>query len=120
MLPNRIKISKSATSKLTYLKSKTGLTPNVLARFAIMLAINEGSNLNNSGVSDHEGQELNQSVLFGEHIEIYEAAINQYINENDLNPEDISNIIVSMIEIGTFKMGHLRSIEDIATLIEII
>ena len=45
MLPNRIKLSKNATDKLRYLKSKTGLTPNILSRIAIMLTIREGSDL---------------------------------------------------------------------------
>ena len=55
MLPNRIKLSKKATDKLRYLKSKTGLTPNILSRIAIMLAIKEGGNLSNAGVGDING-----------------------------------------------------------------
>ena len=57
MLPNRIKLSTKSTDKFRYLKSKTGLTPNILARIAMMLALKEGSNLSNAGVADNDGQD---------------------------------------------------------------
>jgi DNA sulfur modification protein DndE len=69
MIPNRIKLSKKATDKLRFLKTKTGLTPNILSRIAVMLAIREGGNLSNAGVGNMEGgQELNDTTLFGEHM----------------------------------------------------
>jgi DNA sulfur modification protein DndE len=64
MIPNRIKLSKKATDKLRFLKTKTGLTPNILSRIAVMLAIREGGNLSNAGVGNMEGgQELNDTTL---------------------------------------------------------
>ena len=116
MLPNRIRMSKKATSKFAFIKGKTGLTPNILARLAIMLAINEGSNLVNASVSDQDGQELSQSVLFGEHALFYDLLINQYIHDYELFDYSTNDVIVRMIEIGAFRMGHIRSLVDIETL----
>jgi DNA sulfur modification protein DndE len=116
MLPNRIKLSKNATDKLRYLKSKTGLTPNILSRVAIMLAIRDGTDLSNSTVSDMEGgQELNDTTLFGEHIYLYDILINQYIHDKQLKLT-VGETIVAMVEIGVYKMGHIKQIEELCCL----
>ncbi|PCH58862.1 MAG: hypothetical protein COC14_00065 [Burkholderiaceae bacterium] len=112
MLPNRVKLSTKSTDKFRYLKSKTGLTPNILARIAMMLALKEGSNLSNAGVADNDGQDLNKSVLFGEHEDVYDVMINQYLYEHDVDM-DVQQAIVALIEVGVHKMGHLKSIEEI-------
>ncbi|MCS8830520.1 DndE family protein, partial [Pseudomonas aeruginosa] len=39
--PHKFKISSTSTAKLKYLKSKTGLTPNILCRFAISTALKD-------------------------------------------------------------------------------
>jgi len=116
MLPNRIKISKNATGKLRYLKSQTGLTPNILSRIAIMLAIREGSDLSNAGVGEMEGgQELNDTTLFGEYIYIYDILINQYIYDKNINLST-SDTIVAMIEVGVHKIGHIKALEQLCEL----
>ncbi|MCF7987307.1 MAG: DndE family protein [Methylovulum sp.] len=115
MLPNRIKLSKKATDKLRYLKGQTGLTPNILSRIAIMLAIREGSDLSNAGVSDNDGQELNDTTLFGEHIYVYDILINQYIYEKHLKL-NIAETIVALIEIGVHKIGHVKSLDQLCHL----
>jgi DNA sulfur modification protein DndE len=116
MLPNRIKLSKNATDKLRYLKSKTGLTPNILSRIAIMLTIREGSDLSNSGVGDMDGgQELNDTTLFGEYIYFYDILINQYIHDKKIELS-VAETIVAMVEIGVYKMGHIRQLEHLCDL----
>ena len=116
MIPNRIKLSKKATDKLRYLKTKTGLTPNILSRIAIMLAIKEGGNLSNAEVGDMEGgQELNDTTLFGEHIYLYDILINQYIEDKQLNLS-VTETIVAMVEVGVFKMGHIKQLEQLCDL----
>ena len=83
-LPNRVRLSQQATDKLRYLKSRTDITPNILSRIAIMLAIRENGDLTNAGVSDYNGQVLDQSVLFGEHVDAYEVIINQFVYDKKL------------------------------------
>lgn len=100
---------------MQYLKSQTGITPNILSRFAIMLAIKDGGDLMNSGVDDYEGQVLDKSVMFGEHVEVYDVLINQYIHDNDIKL-DIQKTIVSLVEIGIHKMGHVKSLNDLSKL----
>jgi DNA sulfur modification protein DndE len=118
MLPNRIKLSKKATAKLRYLKSQTGLTPNIISRIALMLAIKEGGDLSNAGVGELDGgQELNSNTLFGEYIYVYEVLINQYIHDKNIQL-NVSETIVAMIEIGVHKLGHIKQIEQLTHLAE--
>ncbi|MET0002062.1 MAG: DndE family protein [Candidatus Thiodiazotropha sp.] len=112
MLPDRVKLSKTATDKLRNMKANTGLTPNILARIAIMLAIKDGSTLTNAGVADAEGQELNKSVLFGEYANTYEVLINQFIHDNDIE-QPIQQTIAALVEIGVHKIGHVKNISDL-------
>jgi len=116
MLPNRVHLSQMATDKLRYMKSKTGLTPNILSRIAIMLAIREDGNLSNAGVKDSDGQELNQSVLFGDHIDTYDVLINQFIHDKNIDLE-MPKVITALVEVGVFKMGHIKDISHIVTVI---
>lgn len=112
MLPNRVTFSQKATDRLRFMKSKTGLTPNILARIAIMMALKEDGNLLNAGVSDNEGQELNKSVLFGEYMDVYDVMIHQYIHDNAIELP-IQQVIVALVEMGVHKMGHVKKLEDL-------
>ena len=115
MLPNRVRISSKATNKMQNIKSQTGITPNILSRFAIMLALKEGANLNNTDIEDFDGQVLDKSVLFGDHMEVYDVLINQYICDYDIDL-DVQKTIASLIEVGVHKMGHIKNISDVCKL----
>lgn len=114
--PHKFKISTSSTAKLKYLKSKTGLTPNILSRYAIALALADENGLGNASISDLDGQEFNAPTLFGEHLDIYEALLRQFIYQSNLGWDPVKHV-ASLIEVGLHKMGHVRSIKDVAQLI---
>ncbi len=115
MLPNRVRLSTKATQKMQYLKGQTGITPNILSRVAIMLAIKEENSLKNAGVADYDGQVLDKSVLFGDHTDVYDVLINQYINDNSIDM-DTQKTIASLVEIGVHKMGHVKNLSDLCKL----
>ncbi len=115
VLPNRVSLSQKATGKLRYIKNQTGLSLNILSRIAIMLTINDGNKLQNTGVSDYDGQILSRDVLFGDHQDVYSVLINEYIESNKIDVK-LSEAVSAMIEIGVFKMGHIKSLLDLAKL----
>ena len=60
----RIKLPKQTTNRLTILKGRTGLNPNVLIRYAILLSLKDKSDpIYEEQVCD--GMELHRSVLLG-------------------------------------------------------
>ena len=114
MIPNRIRVSESATSKLRYLKSRTGLTPNILARFAFTLSVRESQSL---AVSESipDGQEFNAPTLFGEQQRLYELLLIRYANATG-DERSAGLVIANHIDVGLHKMGHIRSLADISSL----
>jgi DNA sulfur modification protein DndE len=115
VLPNRVSLSQQATGKLRYIKGQTGLSLNILSRIAIMLTINEGNKLQNAGVNDYDGQILSRDVLFGDHQDIYSILINEHMKSKEIDM-NLSEAISAMIEIGVFKMGHIKNLLDLAKL----
>lgn len=114
MIPNRIRISEPSTARLKYLKSKTSLTPNVIARFAFTLSVRDARPMVAlDAVLD--GQEFNAPTLFGEHQRIYELLLIRYLQktEDDRAP---GTIIAHHIDVGLHKMNHIRSLSDLVSL----
>ncbi|MDD0841176.1 DndE family protein [Pseudomonas sp. Gutcm_11s] len=113
--PHKFKISSASSAKLKYLKSKTGLTPNILCRFAISTALKDINGLGNASVSDLDGQEFNAPTLFGEHMDIYEALLKQFVFECNLEWDPV-RCVASLIEVGLHKMGHVKSLKEVVQL----
>ena len=65
-IENRIYISKGTNEKLKVMKARTGLTPNVLCRFALMAQAMEPP-LNENAPQQEVGNEFNRSTLLGDY-----------------------------------------------------
>lgn len=75
---NKLRISQEATSRLRFLRQRTGLTPNLLCRVAIMLSLEEGPAP--PPPPDDHGQEFNAYTLTGEYHELF-AAFLRFVEE---------------------------------------
>ncbi len=71
---------------MAMLKRKIGITPNILARFAICMSIKDKS-IPNPDEFDELGSELAPAVLFGEHESIYLALMLNRLKNDKLDPE---------------------------------
>jgi DNA sulfur modification protein DndE len=97
------------------LRQRTGVTPNVLARVAIMKALDASTGISNAGVNDTDGQELNRDVLFGDLTGSFELLIQYYIEKYHI-VEPAKDVISALIEIGVHKIGHVKNVSDLAQL----
>jgi DNA sulfur modification protein DndE len=97
MLPNRFRISGRAARALGNLKAATGITPNILCRYAFALSIKEGKK---GGLKELtlDGSEFNLPTLFGEYAAAFEYVIRAVHGE--LPPKRIVEIVASHIEDG--------------------
>jgi DNA sulfur modification protein DndE len=97
MLPNRFRISGRATRALGNLKAATGVTPNILCRYAFALSIKDGKK---GGLKEPalDGSEFNLPTLFGEHAAAFECVIRAV--HGDLPAKRIVEIVASHIEDG--------------------
>ena len=82
----KINVSKKATSILTHLHNTIRLRPNLIARNALMLSMENGDRYNSKNDVDTSGKEFNSYTLFGENEKIFEMMLRQYYgNEFDEN-----------------------------------
>lgn len=114
MLPKRMYISKSATETLKMFKGRTGLTPNVACRLALMVSLEEGK-LGGSKKGDVSGSEFNAATLFGEHATAIEALLRQV--HGALDPKQAAAVIASHIDHGLERLRRARSIEELLAMV---
>src|SRR5688572_28089636 len=97
MLPNRFRISSKATRTLGNLKASTGVTPNILCRFAFMFSVRNGAQ---GGLKQLalDGSEFNLSTLLGEHAVAYECILKALHGE--LDAKRCAEVVASHIEDG--------------------
>ena len=116
MFPTRISLNKTTWDRLQYLQTKTRLTPNIIARLAIALALRDIRTATINETKPGGIHVINRDVLFGEHERVYEALIRQFYAEQDINA-DIQDVIRLLIETGLHKLGHLKSFSDLQFLL---
>jgi DNA sulfur modification protein DndE len=91
----KLKISSEATSKLRTLKSRTGLTPNLLCRMALMYSLEEGAIGENTALPNEDGAEFNAYTLTGEHTALFLSLIN-FVERNGKKNLDNKMILDKM------------------------
>lgn len=86
-------MSQRSQSHLSILKSRTGLTPNVMGRFAICISLKDPSPPNPSEY-DEKGSEIHPSVLFGEHEPMFMALMTIRLERDGLDLEKYLNSMI--------------------------
>jgi DNA sulfur modification protein DndE len=71
---NKLKISADAESKLRSLRQRTGLTPNLLCRIALMVSLEEGP-LGPLPPPNEDGSEFNAYTLTGDYSAMFVAML---------------------------------------------
>ncbi|TFZ03379.1 DNA sulfur modification protein DndE [Ramlibacter rhizophilus] len=110
MLPKRLKISKSASDTLRVLKGRTGLTPNLVCRMALLLSLEEGAGGGSRRI-DEFGSEFNAPTLFGEFGFVFEGLLRQV--HGRLDAKDVPLIVASHIDSGLERLRKSRSLLEL-------
>jgi len=114
---NRVRMSEEATQRLSLLKGRTGLTPNILCRIAFCLSLKEPGlpEIN----KDSQGQEFNRYTLTGEWDSFYMALLKVRSINDGLNlDKDQSTHFKEHIERGVILLyNRVKEFSDLATLI---
>jgi DNA sulfur modification protein DndE len=118
MFPSRIRLSKKTWDRLQHVQTKTRLTPNVIARISMNLALRDTRLASISATCPTQTHIINRDVLFGEHEKLYETLVHQFCTEQDLNPDKIEQIIQFLIDSGLHKLGHIQSLYEIKNLFD--
>ncbi len=116
---SKIKLSSKSQNLLGRLKSRTGFTPNLLARFALCLSIKEKSSPNPKEY-DKDGSEIEPSILFGEYEPLYLGLMRNRLEKDGKNVEDDLNEMTRChINRGVIALTpRIQSLEDFYELIK--
>jgi DNA sulfur modification protein DndE len=116
---NKLKISADAESRLRSLRQRTGLTPNLLCRMAIMLSLEEGP-IGPGVTTDEGGNEFNAYTLTGDHNALIAAMLRMVEEEPEggrLSEEEMLARLRAHIHrgVGTLSV-RAKSPADVAML----
>jgi DNA sulfur modification protein DndE len=89
---SKLRISSDATSKLRSLRQRTGITPNLLCRMAIMVSLEDGP-LGGASIPDEEGSEFNAYTLTGEYSALI-AALLRWVEEGPSGQVELDNDVL--------------------------
>lgn len=116
---NRIRISEKATFRLSQLKGKTGLTPNILSRIAICYSLNDPT-VPNPNDYDERGQELNRYTLTGEWDTFFIALVKERCIHDGLDPKnDLYHQLRAHLNRGVFGIyPQIKGLGDFQILLK--
>jgi Domain of unknown function (DUF1832). len=92
------------------LKSRTGLTPNIICRMALLLSLEAGP-AGGRRTTEELGSEFNAPTLFGEFAFLFEALLRQVHGQVDA--KDCIPIIIGHIDDGIERLRKSRSLGDL-------
>ena len=115
-LPNEIVLSVKTTHKFSYIKQKVGITPNIMARIAILKALELDLKPSNLETPESLNQKIPRDIAFGDYSDIFNFGIKEYI-DNHSYTGDIKELITNLIETGSYKIGNVKKFQDIETLL---
>ena len=114
-LPNEITLSAKTTHKFSYVKSKVGVTPNIMARVAILKALESNIAPDLLETPESLSQKIPKDIAFGEYADIFNFAIKQYIDVHSYSG-DIKTLVSNLIETGAYKIGNIKKPQDLVGL----
>ena len=88
---NRIRFSQEASKKLSHLKGRTGLTPNILSRIGFMMSITDPTIPNPDDYPSDSEREIDRHVLTGQWDPLFVALVKERCKQDgliDVNEDD--------------------------------
>lgn len=116
---NRIHTSEDSRRKLSTLKSRTGLLPNVLCRIGLMLSLAE-PNQPEVDIDTRDGSELHRDTLMGEWDPLIVALLEEWCitNEISIDNDTLVKYFRAHLNRGVRLLyGRIKRLEDLANLL---
>jgi len=116
---NRIYVGEKVALRLTQLKSKTGLTPNLLCRIGLCLSLEEPGIPDPDLYNDETAREFNRYTLTGPWDEFFFALLRERMVQDGLDvEEDLEEQFLAHLSRGVLNLySRIDEVEDIADLV---
>ena len=114
----KILLSADNTQKIRTLKGRTGLTPNILCRFALTLSLRDPGVPDPSSYSN-DGMEFNRYTLFGSYEVLLLALVRQRCLQDGLDPDiELAEQLRAHINRGVgILYPRLRTLADLGEIV---
>ena len=115
---NRIYTSKDSRNKLSVLKSRTGLLPNILCRIGLMLSLAE-PNKPEVDRDTTDGSELHRDTLMGEWGPLIVALVEEWCIAKGMGTDNDTLVRYFRAHLNRgvrLLYGRVKSLEDLAKL----
>ena len=115
---SRIKLSNKSQNILGRMKARTGITPNLLARFALCLSLKEKSAPIPSQY-DKDGNDIEPTILFGEYESLYLGLMRNRLNKDGLDESELNDMTRCHINRGVIALSpRIQNLGDFYDLIK--
>jgi DNA sulfur modification protein DndE len=113
---NKIILSTEASERLKQLKSRTGLTPNILSRIGLCLSLAEPA-VPDPDLYPEEDREFNRYTLLGEWDDLYVALLKQRLMQDGLPLEESERQFRAHLHRGVESLAKLaKTLPDLLRL----
>ena len=111
----RVRFCKEADNWLRALKSRTGVTPNILCRIGFVLSLDESGIPNPDLYPEDSDREINRYTLLGEHDGIYAALLRQRVTDDAVGgSHDLNAHFRAHVNRGVILLaGRVKSLPDL-------
>jgi DNA sulfur modification protein DndE len=116
---NRLRISEEVAHRLSILKARTGLTPNILCRIGFCLSLNDPTSPDPKDYPADTEKEINRHTLTGQWDPLFVALIKErcYRDGESLDDEMLADHFRAHINRGVLLLyKRVRSLNDLAQL----
>jgi len=116
---NRIYVSDEVDQRLRLLKTRTGLTPNLLCRLGFCLSLTEHIIPDPQLYAEGQAREFNRYTLTGQWDTFFFALLRERLVQDGLNPEtDLEAYFKAHLSRGVMMLyQRLKNLEDLADLV---
>ncbi len=116
---NRLRISEEVSDRLSQLKGRTGLTPNILCRIGFCLSLNDSTAPNPDDYPSDTEKEIDRHTLTGQWDRLFVALIKERCHQDglSLNNETLVEQFRAHVNRGVLLLyKRIRSLDDLAQL----
>ena len=116
---NRIHTSEDSRNKLSILKSRTGLLPNILCRIGLMLSLAE-PNQPEVDMDASDGSELHRDTLMGEWDPLIVALLEEWCVTNEIGTDNDTLVKYFKAHLNRgvrLLYGRVKALKDLANII---
>ncbi len=113
----RIPFTLDVDNRLRLVKSRTGITPNILCRIGFCLSLEEPGVPNLISGDTETGREINRYTLVGKYDMLFTALIKTWLSKMDIDFSQLDDMFIAHMNRGAqIVASRVKGVGDIASL----